>query len=330
MSQRRVEIVERKRVYDGFFKLDVARVRHELFRGGMSPELKREIFVQRQAVAVLPYDPRADRVVLVEQFRAGTIDWGGEPWLLEAVAGILDKDGEAVEAAAKREVKEECGLELGRLDFAGLYASSPGGTTERVHTFVGEVTAPESGGVHGARERARGHPPDGRPGRGGVRDVPRRAGSSPPIPSSRSSTSCSTATGCGASGAAATCPEAKRHPGLPSGAPAASSALANDRPGLRASMHARIYQPAKPATQSGRFKTRIWIVEPEPRSRIEADRLIGWIGSDSTDQQVLLRFPTQEAAVDFCDRHGITYTLTEPHQRVVKPKSYAENFIRKV
>ena len=95
-------------------------------------------------------------------------------------------------------------------------------------------------------------------------------------------------------------------------------------------MHARIYQPAKPATQSGRFKTRLWIVEPEPRSRIEADRLIGWIGSDSTDQQVLLRFPTQEAAVDFCDRHGITYTLTEPHQRVVKPKSYAENFIRKV
>src|ERR687886_2245507 len=100
MSQRRVEIVERKRVYDGFFKLDVARVRHELFRGGMSPKLKREIFVQRQAVAVLPYDPRADRVVLVEQFRAGTIDWGGEPWLLEAVAGILDKDGEAVEDAA--------------------------------------------------------------------------------------------------------------------------------------------------------------------------------------------------------------------------------------
>src|SRR5919199_1529210 len=133
MSQRRVEIVERKRVYDGFFKLDVARVRHELFRGGLSPELKREIFVQRQAVAVLPYDPRADRVVLVEQFRAGTIDWGGEP----------------VEVAARREVKEECGLELDRLDFAGIYASSPGGTTERVHTYVGEVTAPESGGIHG-------------------------------------------------------------------------------------------------------------------------------------------------------------------------------------
>jgi ADP-ribose pyrophosphatase len=149
MSRRRIEIVERERVYDGFFKLDVLRLRHELFRGGMSPALKRELFFQRQAVAVLPYDPRADRVVLVEQFRTGALDWGGEPWLLEAVAGILDKDGEEVEAAARREVKEECGLELGRLDLAGIYASSPGVSTERVHTYVGEVTAPESGGVHG-------------------------------------------------------------------------------------------------------------------------------------------------------------------------------------
>src|SRR4051812_19875007 len=165
MSQRRVEIVERKRVYDGFFKLDVARVRHELFRGGMSAELKREIFVQRQAVAVLPYDPRADRVVLVEQFRAGTIDWGGEPWLLEAVAGILDKDGEAVEAAARGRGKGDVHLGPGRLLFGGLFPRSPGGPTQRVHPFVGEVAAPEGGSHPRARERARGHPPHGRPGR---------------------------------------------------------------------------------------------------------------------------------------------------------------------
>ena len=41
-------------------------------------------------------------------------------------------------------------------------------------------------------------------------------------------------------------------------------------------MDARIYQPAKPATQSGRFKTRLWVVEPEPHSRPvarPADRL---------------------------------------------------------
>jgi hypothetical protein len=94
-------------------------------------------------------------------------------------------------------------------------------------------------------------------------------------------------------------------------------------------MHARILPPAKTATSSGRYKTRFWVVQPEATSRREADRLIGWVGSDDTDQQVELRFPTRDAAVAFCERKGMTYTVLEPHVRVVKPKSYAENFIRK-
>jgi hypothetical protein len=94
-------------------------------------------------------------------------------------------------------------------------------------------------------------------------------------------------------------------------------------------MDARIYQPAKPATQSGRFKTRFWIVEHEPHSRVEADRLIGWLGSDDTDNQVQLRFPTKEAAIAYCRREGLSYTVSEPHERLVKPKSYADNFIRR-
>lgn len=93
---------------------------------------------------------------------------------------------------------------------------------------------------------------------------------------------------------------------------------------------ARIYQPAKPAPQSGRFKTRHWLVEMEPTSRKEPDRLIGWVGSDDTEQQLQLRFPTREAAIAYCERRGIAYQLSEPRQRIVRPKSYAENFIRKV
>lgn len=92
---------------------------------------------------------------------------------------------------------------------------------------------------------------------------------------------------------------------------------------------ARIYQPAKPATQSGRFKTRFWLVEMEPTSRKEPDRLIGWVGSDDTEQQLQLRFPSREAAIAYCERRGISFSVYEPRQRVVRPKSYAENFIRK-
>jgi hypothetical protein len=95
-------------------------------------------------------------------------------------------------------------------------------------------------------------------------------------------------------------------------------------------MPVRIYQPAKTAVSSGRFKTRHWLVEFEPRSRKEADRLIGWIGSDDTDQQVTLRFPSKEAAVAYCEKHGLDFTIDEPQQRVIRPKSYADNFIRRV
>jgi hypothetical protein len=97
-----------------------------------------------------------------------------------------------------------------------------------------------------------------------------------------------------------------------------------------AAMQARIYQPAKPAPQSGRAKTRFWLVELEPRSRKEPDRLIGWVGSDDTDQQVSLRFPTREAAIAYCERRGLAYSLAEPRPRVVRPRAYADNFLRKV
>jgi hypothetical protein len=95
-------------------------------------------------------------------------------------------------------------------------------------------------------------------------------------------------------------------------------------------MVARIYRPAKTATQSGRAKTLRWVLEMEPRSPKAADPLCGWIGSDDPEQQVQLRFPTKEAAIAYARRQGIDYRLHEAHERMVRPKSYADNFIRKV
>jgi hypothetical protein len=94
-------------------------------------------------------------------------------------------------------------------------------------------------------------------------------------------------------------------------------------------MVARIYQPAKTATQSGRANTRRWLLEMEPKSRREADPLCGWLGSDDTEQQLQLRFPSKEAAIAYARREGLDYRVCEPHARLVRPKSYADNFIRK-
>jgi ADP-ribose pyrophosphatase len=149
---RRFRVLDRRRVHDGFYQLDVLELQHERFDGGWTGPLRRELLVQRRAVAVLPYDPEQDLVVLVEQFRTGCIDLAGEPWLIEAVAGLVE-DGETAEQVAAREVREETGLAIGRLELACRYHASPGGTSEQVQVFVAETGAGAAGGVHGvARE----------------------------------------------------------------------------------------------------------------------------------------------------------------------------------
>lgn len=93
-------------------------------------------------------------------------------------------------------------------------------------------------------------------------------------------------------------------------------------------MTARIYQPAKTATSSGRAKTRYWILEMEPEGRKTIDPLCGWSGSGDTEQQIQLKFPTKEAALAYARRKGIEARLSMPKSRIVRPKSYADNFTR--
>jgi NADH dehydrogenase len=93
-------------------------------------------------------------------------------------------------------------------------------------------------------------------------------------------------------------------------------------------MVARIYQPAKTATSSGRAKTRYWVLEMEPEDPKTIDALCGWSGSGDTQQQILLKFPTKEAALAYARRSGIEARVSIPKSRIVHPKSYADNFTR--
>ncbi|HEY8330872.1 MAG TPA: NUDIX domain-containing protein, partial [Pseudomonas sp.] len=124
---------------------------HELFGGGMGPVISRELFVRHDAVCVLPYDPLRDAVVLIEQFRVGALVKSAHPWLMELVAGLIDKD-EVLEEVARREAMEEAGLTLGELWPVTAYYPSPGGSDERVHLFVGRCDSSGAGGIHGLVE----------------------------------------------------------------------------------------------------------------------------------------------------------------------------------
>ncbi|KAF1050995.1 MAG: ADP-ribose pyrophosphatase [Stenotrophomonas maltophilia] len=146
-----VEVSQREECFRGFYRVDRLRLRHRQFAGGMGPLLTRELFVRHDAVCVLPYDPQRDEVVLIEQFRVGAMDAGVNPWLLELVAGLIDKQEEP-EEVARREAEEEAGLTLGALWPISQYLPSPGGSNELVHLYVGRCDSSSASGIHGLEE----------------------------------------------------------------------------------------------------------------------------------------------------------------------------------
>lgn len=143
-----IEVLSRERVFDGFLKLDRYRLRHALFRGGMSAELVRERLERLRAASVLLYDPHEDVVVLVEQFRIGALELGRGAWLLETVGGYVE-EGESPEAVARREALEEAGTEVRELIPISELWVSPGTSMERISLFAGLVSTRGAGGVHG-------------------------------------------------------------------------------------------------------------------------------------------------------------------------------------
>lgn len=147
-----VTIVSRDTAFDGFFAIDRIVLRHRLFAGGWSRDVSRELFRRDQAGGVLLYDPAADKLVMVEQFRIGLLDaMDQSPWALELVAGIID-DGESARRMAQREVTEESGLRIGEPQFICNYFNSPGGSTERITLLYAEVDATQATGIHGVAE----------------------------------------------------------------------------------------------------------------------------------------------------------------------------------
>ena len=89
---------------------------------------------------------------------------------------------------------------------------------------------------------------------------------------------------------------------------------------------ARIFRPARSAMQSGKGKTKDWILEFEPSSAKRPDPLMGWAGSADTGGQVQLAFATREEAEAFAARIGIDVSIATPHQPSLKLRAYADNF----
>lgn len=134
----KVRILKESREYDGFFKIDKAVLQYEKFNGEMSEEITRLNFNRGDSVAVMLYDEEKDSVIMIRQFRYPAYVNGGPGWLLEAVAGII-KEGHDVVSVARAELLEEAGYEVDDLEFISKFYVSPGGTSERIHLYLGRA-----------------------------------------------------------------------------------------------------------------------------------------------------------------------------------------------
>ncbi len=146
-----IKVLSQEIAYKGSCRVESLELCHPLHGGGMSNPRKHDVFVRGNGVAVIPYDPIQDRLVLLEQFRPGAFLANEHPFVTEIIAGTIE-DGETPEDVANRETWEETHLNVRALISAGSFLISPGGCADKMHLFAAWIDAPTVGGIYGLAE----------------------------------------------------------------------------------------------------------------------------------------------------------------------------------
>jgi nudix-type nucleoside diphosphatase (YffH/AdpP family) len=136
-DRRGFEVERSKIIFDDFFRVKEVWFRRRDERGVLSAPQRNLSLERGDSVAVLMHNTDTGRLILVEQFRYPAHADGG--WLIETVAGMIDK-GESPEEAVRREAFEETGYQVGDLRHLATFYTSPGGSSERIYLYFGEVT----------------------------------------------------------------------------------------------------------------------------------------------------------------------------------------------
>lgn len=104
------------------------KVRQEVIQLDDGTESIRDVIYHPNSVVIVPVD-NAQNIVMVQQFRkaAGSV-------MLELPAGVIDDDNSIAEAA-RRELREETGLDAGKLVLLGGFFAAPGTLTEKLYAY---------------------------------------------------------------------------------------------------------------------------------------------------------------------------------------------------
>jgi ADP-ribose pyrophosphatase len=134
---KKVEIENKREVFSDFFKIEETFLSYERFDGQMSETVRRLNFERGDSVAAIIMNRDTQRVILANQFRYSTYE-KGPGWITEAIAGMLETN-ETPEETIRREVLEEAGYRINDLTYVSTFYVSPGGSSERIFLYYGEV-----------------------------------------------------------------------------------------------------------------------------------------------------------------------------------------------
>ena len=131
-----ISIHQIKRIYQGFINLLSFTCKFERSGHTHTQEI---IAVDRQeVVAILPYDPSRDEVVLIDEHRP-ILALKNHPTLVTGIPAGLCEPHEDKVHSARRELKEETHLEAIELHHIKSYWATPGISTERIHLYIAIV-----------------------------------------------------------------------------------------------------------------------------------------------------------------------------------------------
>lgn len=132
----RVRLHELKTLSNDHYTLRRAEFDFRRSDGRWQEHQLRESYDIGDAAAVLPWDRKRNRVILIRQFRWPIFEWGHKQLVIEAIAGKLD--GDAPEACAAREAMEEAGVAITGQRLVSHCFVSPGAVKERVSMFLAD------------------------------------------------------------------------------------------------------------------------------------------------------------------------------------------------
>lgn len=148
--EQSVKCLSRHTLYRGYHQVEQLSLQHRLFQGGWIAPIQREVITRKDVVGVLLVDLDSEKLVFIEQFRAGVFlrqqdneRENTSPWLLEIVAGDVES-GESVSTVAYRETKEETSLAIHTLLPVCEYFLSPTNHSGKIHLFIGIIDATQA------------------------------------------------------------------------------------------------------------------------------------------------------------------------------------------